>query len=1273
MRMCLAVLAVVLLPTSSWADWPTYRSNAARGGYHPEPLAGQLSAQWECKVVQTPAPAWPRDERMPFDRAPQLVTAGNRVLFGSTIDGKIYGLDSDTGEVAWTFVTGGPVRFAPAIWRDRAFCTSDDGYLYAVRLTDGGLLWKKRGGPDNRMVLGNQRLVSKWPARGGAAIVDDTVYFAAGIWPSDGIFLYAIDADTGATRWVNDSSGGIYMAQPHGGANARSGVSAQGYLVASGDKLFVPTGRAVPAVFDRHTGEFLYFHLQKYGHNGGAQTMAVGELFFNSGIGFSVDSGEKVASNLGGQIAATPDGLIRQVGAKVSGYRWVSGKSFDRRGKEQARPTLEPLWEASDILGGASLIIAGDDVVCGGSDRVTVVSQAQKKSRWSTEVKGVAYGLAVTDGRLYVSTDQGRVYCFGPDKPATGGEVANGEGEGTPYAHNSRLSQLAQQILTEESANTGPREGYCVDLGCGDGELSYHLARLSNLQIYAVEPDPRQAEIARQKLTAAGVYGQVIVHSRPLHATGYPKYFADLIVSAQHFRDPTMALPPSQIQRIQRPCGGVVARLEDGRLVHDERGPLPGAGDWTHQYSTASNTLNSGDSHIKGRLSMLWYRDVSFDIPQRHGRAPAPLYSDGRLFHAGLNGIVAVDAYNGRELWRHEIKGLLDAYDGDELMGAAGTGGNFCIEGDHLYVRDGTHCLQLDVANGKVRNDFPAPTATDGKPGTWGHVAAVGGSLFGSVADPEHVVTYRYVNRGGNMKKLLTESLSLFSIDSKTGDLQWRYDAKDSIRHNAIAIAEGRVFLIDRPQALFDRQKKSTEKPHPTGALVCIDTTTGKELWRNEEDIYGTLLSYSEAHQTVLMSYQPTRFRLDSELGGRMAAFDAKTGQRRWDIQANYQSRPMINDDLVYAQGGAWELLTGKPRAFDFTRSYGCGVLAGSKHMMLFRSATLGYFDLDGKRTTENFGGVRPGCWINAIPAGGIVMVPDASSGCQCSYLNKAWFALDSDTRVEPEFAPGGGPSRTPVKVAITGDPDAQSIRYTLDGSTPDERSPEYTQPLTISETATLKARALYEDGALGPVANGEYQVDETFLPLTGEGWSVWDTPGPQLKEAPSKWQVAGSAIVQSSNIHEGNSGAGKPSDRRDGTLRIYQPPSAPFANGVFHGQIQSTDNDGIGLAFRVQSPNKLYLVAFDAQRKFQVLAVRDDDQYRILDQNDIGYTPNRWHDVRIEAQGNSLTVYFDGKPTLAAKDETIPQGGVALYSWGNSGVSFRALKISERYGRPEK
>jgi outer membrane protein assembly factor BamB len=993
------LLAAAVLFSLCWsvtaADWPTYRGDAARTGFTAESLPSELSQRWVYRSPHAPQPAWPRSQRMPFDRAEQMVVADGKVFFGSSVDGAVRAVDADSGQLLWTYFTDAPIRFAPTVWRDRVLVASDDGHLIALAAADGRLLWKHRGGPDNSAILGNERLISKWPARGGPVVVDDVVYFAAGIWPSDGIYLYALDAATGKIVWVNDDSGAIYMPQPHGGASAESGVSAQGYLVVAGDRLFVPTGRAVPAAFDRRTGKFEYFHLQKYGHNGGAPTMAVGDLFFNSGLSFSADSGEKVGTLGVGQLAATRNGLVYTSGKAAAGFRWVEVEKPDRKGEPVKTQALEPAWSVAGVTTAASLIVTGDMVVSGGEGRVEMIDAKQQSVVWSAEVLGVAYGLAAANGKLLVSTDQGYLYCFDASGKQVAATPANTLQE-SPFGSNDSYAAAAEEIIRR----TGVTRGYCVDLGCGDGSLAYELARRTQLAIYAVDDDPQMVELARKKLVEAGVYGsRVIVHHRDLKATGYPKYFADLIVSRRSLDDGANAITRTEAERLQRPFGGAICAGKSDDMQIAVRGQLPGAGSWTHQYANAANTVNSDDALVGGRLSMLWFRDVDFDIPQRHGRAPAPLSHEGRLFHGGLNGIVAVDAYNGRELWRYDIPQLLTAYNGDELMGVAGTNSNFCVHGDCVYVRDEGRCLRIDAANGTLLGEFTPPARPDGKPGTWGYIAGVDGMLFGTVANNEHELTYRYVNRGGDMSRLLSESHSLFAMDAETGQLKWQYKAEHSIRHNAIAIGGGRVYLIDRPLAEFDRVKKPEMKEHEPGRLVALDAKTGKLLWQTDEDVYGTLLALSEKHDALLMSYQPTRFRLDSEFGGRLSVFSATSGKRLWDLKATYDSRPMINDRTVYTQGGAWDLLTGEKRPFDFKRSYGCGILAGSQNMMLFRSATLGYFDLSGKQKTENYGGVRPGCWVNAIPAGGIVLVPDASAGCQCSYLNQAWFALDSESK----------------------------------------------------------------------------------------------------------------------------------------------------------------------------------------------------------------------------------------------------------------------------------
>jgi len=62
---------------------------------------------------------------------------------------------------------------------------------------------------------------------------------------------------------------------------------------------------------------------------------------------------------------------------------------------------------------------------------------------------------------------------------------------------------------------------------------------------------------------------------------------------------------------------------------------------------------------------------------------------------------------------------------------------------------------------------------------------------------------------------------------------------------------------------------------------------------------------------------------------------------------------------------------------------------------MLYRSGPLSYIDLtQEEKVNQTYGPMRPGCWINAIPAGGLVLMPDATDGCRCTYLMKVSVAL---------------------------------------------------------------------------------------------------------------------------------------------------------------------------------------------------------------------------------------------------------------------------------------
>ena len=1240
---------IVLLCLALFAqadDWPTYRHDAARSGYTSDSLSAELHPRWTFSMQHAPRPAWPRSKRMTFDRSPQTIVADGRVFFGSSVDGKLHALDADTGQPLWAFATRAPIRFAPTHHNGRIYATSDDGHLYCLQANDGRLLWQKRGGPGDEMILGNSRMVSRWPARGGAAIHGGILYFAAGIWPSDGVSLYALDPATGRTLWLNDTAGSIYLGQPHGGAYANSGVAAQGHLAISEKQVFMPTGRGVPAAFDRTTGGFQYLHLQANTKVGGSAMTLCRNVFVNNGVVFDQATGKSQGKIGNGPIVATPNGLVTSVSDRLTGYRWDNEEQKTRPGLIIKVRGLDQVFTAKQEAANET-IVADDKIITGGNGFVQIQSRADGKQLWRTAVNGSVYCLAVANGRLYASTDQGTIHCFSTRKEAL--VTIKEPHQPLPTTNPEQIIESAKDILDR----SGITAGYALILGSGQGHLAMELARQSDLFVYGIEPDADKVFQARARLEAAGLYGSrvMILQGDPTD-TKLPIYFANLIVTSD-------ASHKAEAQRLLRPYGGV---LVHGGTIH-KRGNLEGAGQWSHQYANPANTVNSSDELVKGPLGMLWFRDLQQNMTQRHGRGPAPLFRNGVLFSEGLDGIIAVDAYNGRKLWEYRIPGILNSFDGDHLMGTSGTGSNYCVSDDSVYVRLKDECLRIDARTGKLLARFKAPAAK-GTETVWGHLAYENGILFGSLSNPEHVVTYRY-RPGGDMKDQLTESKTFFALDAKTGKLKWRYDAEHSLRHNGISIGDGWVILIDRALARFDliKNAKAKREEHPTGHLIALDAESGKEVWRKKEDIFGTLSAISVDHGAVMMSYQPTRFRLESEIGGRIAVFNLSDGGLLWQTTARYDSRPVINDRTIYAQGGAWDLLTGDTRPFNFKRSYGCGVLAGSRNMFVFRSATLGYFDLEKNEKTEDFGGIRPGCWINVIPAGGLVFAPDASAGCTCSYLNQSWIALQPDGIRPPTITPAGAASPKPVEVILKPDKDdGQVIHYTLDGTSPTQDSPRYADPIRIASTAKLRARSFSKGSRPSNVTDAEFTIDPSLLALTPDSWEVIDAEGAKPE---SDWRINNGIIKQASNVMLGGKRVMENAAdvERQGSIYLYRELQTP-KTGKITFDINSADDDGIGFVFGYQGPEQYHLWTMHEQRPFRALTVRDTKGYRVLDEIKRGFQRRKWHAVEITFNNGQISVRVDGVPELEAELSSKSVGSFGFYSWGNSGVEFRNVRL---------
>ncbi len=180
-------------------DWPMWRYDYNRSATTPEQLADELHLQWKVKYSAR-EPVWddPLNQNlMQFDRIFEPVVADNKVFVGFNDQDKVVAIDIHSGEELWHFYADGPVRLPLTVNKKKIYFTGDDGYCYCLNTGNGSVVWKRLLAPSDNKLLGNKRLISMWPARGGIVLKDDIIYTAASIFPMMGTFIYALDAATG--------------------------------------------------------------------------------------------------------------------------------------------------------------------------------------------------------------------------------------------------------------------------------------------------------------------------------------------------------------------------------------------------------------------------------------------------------------------------------------------------------------------------------------------------------------------------------------------------------------------------------------------------------------------------------------------------------------------------------------------------------------------------------------------------------------------------------------------------------------------------------------------------------------------------------------------------------------------------------------------------------------------------------------------------------------------------------------------------------------------
>ena len=547
-------------------DWPMWRKNAGRTAVTSETLPEKLTLRWRRELPRT-TPAY-RNTRLQFDAGYEPVVAKGLLLIGSSLHDSVTAFNAATGRQLWVYQTDGPVRFAPAVMGDSVCFGSDDGYFYCVNLKTGQLRWRHKVVPSERRLLGNRRLISVWPVRGGPVVADGKVYFAAGVWPFEGVFICALDIDTGDLIWRNERLGYLFGQQPHE-TKALGGLAPQGYLIVDDNELIVPCSTAYPARLNRETGKLIEFELP-----------APGGL-------------------PGGWYATLDEETLRAL----------------RRGKLTFDNVINSELHEDKVRQGKGSPGVSRIIRAGG--------QPLKFDDGLEGVDGTIHSMIVANGCLYVSTRAGEILCFGS---RNGQKAKHWEQKNTKLSADPKSMTLAKSLI---SASTGPH-GYAVVLGLGDGSLTKALLLQSRYHVIAIDDDAARVRKLRSELQGAGLYGTrcSVLQKSPVDCS-LPPYLATLITTETPDR---IKGAWKETAQALRPYGGIAApgtmavkpagfeRSELNGLPLIRRvGALPGSAQYEGNYARCEDTL------VRFPLGVLWFDDTLSHFK----RSPQPEFVDG--------------------------------------------------------------------------------------------------------------------------------------------------------------------------------------------------------------------------------------------------------------------------------------------------------------------------------------------------------------------------------------------------------------------------------------------------------------------------------------------------------------------------------------------------------------------------------------------------------------------------------------------------------------------
>ena len=377
--------------------WTSFRGNAKRSSSAGCDIPAKVSVLWTKKVAAKKIKGTVQRDWRSFlnTRLTAPVTAGGLVIVADIDHNELIAVDARSGSVKWRFMTGGRMDTAPTLYKGICLAGDRTGYVYAIKIKTGRLIYKLRIAPSEKRMLSYGKVESVWPVIGGVMAAGGKAYASAGrTQGSDGgLLVRAFTPETGKVLWSK--------ALPQGGGR---GIKRNDTLALHNDVAMV-----MGHCLDLEKGE-------KAKGPGKGPVVSIGlEGLYSwnwtrvghrkfQAIGFGGARGDTVSwSDKHVAVCSARNELsLSEIGAGRPKRKWSFAVSKDRQ------VTSLVICNNVVVLGG---MLAGQGKTQGFVQAIGIESG---KPAWDkTFGSKLAFnGLAVDNGRIMASFDDGSVACL---------------------------------------------------------------------------------------------------------------------------------------------------------------------------------------------------------------------------------------------------------------------------------------------------------------------------------------------------------------------------------------------------------------------------------------------------------------------------------------------------------------------------------------------------------------------------------------------------------------------------------------------------------------------------------------------------------------------------------------------------------------------------------------------------------------------------------------------------------------------------------------------